>query len=75
MSNGDRVVLKNLLTPDEKESLEAIYLSKEVATDQLRRAPTVFAEITEAFYAATGRADIEAGLLLRYIFNRRKQKD
>ncbi len=75
MSSSDRVVLKSLLSPDEKESLESIYLSHEVATDQLRRAPAVFAEVVEAFHAATGRTDIAAGLLLRYIFNRRKQKD
>lgn len=74
MGQNSRVILQDLLTPDEKASLEAIYLSKGVASDQLRRAPHVLAEIVDAFHAATGR-DIDAGLLLRYIFNRRKLKD
>jgi len=75
MSTEIGMTLSSLLTPDQKESLEAIYLSKEVATDQLRRAPSVLAEIVDAFHAATGRTDIDPGLLLRYIFNRRKLKD
>lgn len=49
-------------------------MSHEVATDQLRRAPNVLADILRGFQAATGREDIDAGLLLRYIFNRRKLK-
>lgn len=75
MSRNSRVILKDLLSPDQKASLEAIYLSREVATDQLRRVPSVLAEILDAFHAATGRVEIDASLLLRYIFNRRKLKD
>lgn len=75
MNRGKRVILKTLLTEDQKASLEAIYLSCEVPTDQLRRAPTVLAEILDAFHAATGRYEIDASLLLRYMFNRRKAKD
>lgn len=75
MKRKVRVILQDLLTPDHKASAEAIYLSRGVATDQLRRAPAVLAEILDAFHAATGRVDIDAGLLLRYIFNRRKLKD
>lgn len=75
MSRSSRVILKDLLTADQKASLEAIYLSREVATDQLRRVPAILAEILDAFHAATGRIEIDASLLLRYIFNRRKLKD
>jgi len=75
MKPTGRTALMYLLSPDEKESLKAIYLSKEVASDQLRRAPSVLAEILEAFWMATGRTEIDAGLLLRYIFNRRKNND
>jgi hypothetical protein len=73
-SNG-RVALRRRLSADEKEALEAIYLSREVATDQLRRAPGVLADIVDAFHAATGRTDVDAALLLRYVVNRRKDKD
>lgn len=75
MTKTHRIVLKDLLTPDQKESLEAIYLSQEVASDQLRRDSVALGGIVDTFQAATGREDIDAGLLLRYIFNRRKQKD
>ena len=75
MSRNSRVILQDLLTQDQKASLEAIYLSHAVATDQLRRAPDVLADILDGFHAATGRVEIDAGLLLRYMFNRRKLKD
>lgn len=75
MSRNSRVILQDLFTPDHKSSLQAIYLSREVASDQLRRAPNVLADILNAFHSATGRLDIDASLLLRYIFNRRKCKD
>lgn len=75
MSRNSRVILQDLLTLDQKASLEAIYLSHEVATDQLRRAPDVLADILGTFHAATARVEIDAGLLLRYMFNRRKLKD
>jgi hypothetical protein len=75
MTRTRRVVLKDLLTPDQKESLEAIYLSREVASDQLRRDSDALGGIVDTFRAATGREDIDAGLLLKYIFNRRKGKD
>ncbi len=75
MNANRRTVLHDLLTLDQKASLEAIYLAKEVATDQLRRAPNALADIVDAFHAATGRTDIDAALLLRYMFNRRKAKD
>jgi len=67
--------IKDLLHPDvEKPVLEQLYLAHGVATDQLRRAPQVLMEITDGFNHVTGR-DIDPGLLLRYMINRRKQAD
>jgi len=65
----------DLLDPDvEKPVLEQLYLERGVATDQLRRAPQVLMQITDAFNHITGH-NIDPGLLLRYIINRRKQAD
>lgn len=75
MPTSSKINLKNLLAPDEKQSLEAIYTSKGVPSDQLRRLPSVLAEIVEAFHAATGRTDLDPGLILRYMLNRRKDGD
>ena len=70
-----RTFIKDLLHPDvEKPALEQLYLAHGVATDQLRRAPQVLREITESFNHIAGR-DLDQGLLLRYMINRRKQKD
>lgn len=70
-----RRFIKDLLDPDvEKPVLEQLYMAHGVATDQLRRAPQVLREITESFNHATSR-DLEAGLLLRYMINRRKNAD
>lgn len=70
-----RTCIKDLLHPDvEKPVLEQLYLAHGVATDQLRRAPQVLLEITGSFNHIAGR-DLDPGLLLRYMINRRKQKD
>ena len=70
-----RMFIKDLLHPDvEKPVLEQLYLAHGVATDQLRRAPKVLMEIADTFNHVAGR-DIEPGLLLRYMINRRKQAD
>ena len=70
-----RTFIKDLLHPEvEKPVLEQLYLAHGVATDQLRRAPQVLMEITDGFNHITGR-DIDPGLLLRYMFNRRKASD
>lgn len=75
MSSSRKSILRDLLSPDEKESLKGIYLSRGISTDNLRRIPGEFAGLVQQFRAATGRADISPNLLLRYILNRRKQKD
>jgi hypothetical protein len=70
-----KTFIKGLLNQDDdKPILEQLYLAHGVATDQLRRAPQVLMEITDAFNHITGR-DIDPGLLLRYMINRRKQAD
>ena len=70
-----RTFIKGLLNQDdEKPILEQLYVAHGVATDQLRRAPQVLMEITDAFNHLTGR-DIAPELLLRYMINRRKQRD
>jgi hypothetical protein len=66
--------IKDLLDADEKRALEAIYKSFRVPTDQLRRASDVLLAIAAAFERSTSRR-IETGILLRYMFNRRKDKD
>ncbi len=66
--------LKDLLDAEEKQSLEAIYRAFRVPTDQLRRCPDVLHAIGAAFDRANSRR-IEPGLLLRYMFNRRKAGD
>ena len=71
----NRTSIRDLLHPDdEKPVLEQLYIAHGVAADQLRRAPDVLMEITDAFNHFTGR-DIDPGLLLRYVINRRKQAD
>lgn len=62
------------LPEHEKQALEALYLHYAVATDQLRRNPAVLGRITAAFNRVTGH-DFDAGTLLRYMINRRKNKD
>jgi hypothetical protein len=70
-----RTFIKDLLHPDvEKPVLEQLYLAHGVATDQLRRVPQVLLEITQSFNHVAGR-DLDPALLLRYMINRRKQKD
>ena len=70
-----RTVIEDLLHPDvEKPVLEQLYIAHGVATDQLRRIPEVLLEITQSFNHITGR-DLDPGLVLRYMFNRRKQAD
>lgn len=72
---GKRTFIKDLLDPNvEKPVLEQLYLGHGVATDQLRRVPRVLLQITQSFNHITGR-DLESALLLRYMMNRRKQKD
>jgi hypothetical protein len=66
--------IKDLLDADEKRALEAIYKGFRVPTDQLRRASDVLRAIAATFDRSTSRR-IETGVLLRYMFNRRKDKD
>jgi hypothetical protein len=66
--------IKDLLDPADKRALEKLYLAYRVASDQLRRCPEVMQAITDGFaHVASGRVD--AGTLLRYILNRRKDAD
>lgn len=58
----------------EKPILEAIYVEHGIPLDQLRRVPEILGEITRSFNRLTSR-DFSAGELLRYMINRRKNKD
>jgi hypothetical protein len=58
----------------EKPILEGLYLEHHIATDQLRRDYESLVKITRAFNQITGR-DFEEGMLLQYMFNRRKAQD
>jgi hypothetical protein len=70
-----RKPIKDLLDPIlEKPVLEKLYLSYRVATDQLRRCPEVLQAIADGFERITSRR-IDAGTLLRYMLNRRKDSD
>ncbi len=72
---GKRIAIKDLLDPDvEKPVLEQLYVAYAIPTDQLRREPKALREITGAFNRVTGR-DLDENTLLRYMFNRRKEKD
>lgn len=62
------------LAAEEKHCLEELYLYHNVAIDQLRRAPLVLKNITDAFCSMTGR-DCDAATLHRYMMNRRKNAD
>src|SRR5690606_10442606 len=53
---------------------EELYLHYSVPTDQLRRKPVVLGRIRSAFNRLTGR-DESAADLLRYMINRRKNRD
>lgn len=66
--------IKDLLDAVEKRTLEKLYLTYRVATDQLRRCPEVLQAIADGFERITSRR-IDAGTLLRYMFNRRKEAD
>ncbi len=66
--------IKDLLDADEKKALENLYKAFKVATDQLRRCPDILHAIAAGFERTTSRR-IEPGLLLRYMFNRRKESD
>jgi hypothetical protein len=66
--------IKDLLSAQEKKSLETIYKRYKVPTDQLRRSPDVLHAIAAAFERVESRR-IEPGMLLRYMFNRRKKVD
>jgi hypothetical protein len=74
MSRSLKKPIKDLLSPQEKTTAEAIYKSYKVPTDQLRRCPDVLHAIAAAFERVESR-HIEPGLLLRYMFNRRKDSD
>jgi hypothetical protein len=74
MAIARKIPIKDLLTPQEKKTLERLYKSYRVTTDQLRRAPEVLSAIASAFERVESRR-IEPGVLLRYMFNRRKLKD
>lgn len=66
--------IKDLLDVTEKAVLEGQYTSYRVATDQLRRCPEVMRAIADGFERITSRR-IDAGTLLRYMLNRRKEAD
>jgi hypothetical protein len=70
--------LKDLLDRfTEKPVLENLYVAQAVALDQFRRTPEALDAIAAAFNRVTSRdADpLSPGLLLRYMMNRRKEKD
>lgn len=71
---GNRKAIRDLLDGPEKQALEKLYLSYRVATDQLRRCPDVLRAIADGFERVTSRR-IDAGTLLRYMINRRKDSD
>jgi hypothetical protein len=62
------------LTIEEKLCLEELYLHYAIPTDQLRRTPAVLTRITSAFCNMTGRT-VSPEELLRYMINRRKNRD
>ena len=74
MANSGTVPIKDLLNPQEKKTLENIYTGFGVPTDQLRRCPDILSAIADTFERMESRR-IEPTLLLRYMFNRRKQVD
>jgi hypothetical protein len=74
MPIAKKTPIKDLLNAQEKKSLEQIYKSYKVPTDQLRRCPDVLRAIASAFERVESRR-IEPSTLLRYMFNRRKLKD
>lgn len=66
--------IKDLLNEMEKPILKKLYVTHGVATGQLRRDYATLLAITAAFNRLTSRND-DPDTLLRYMFNRRKQKD
>lgn len=66
--------IKDLLDENEKKVAKNLYKAYRVPTDQLRRCPDILHEIAGGFERLTSRR-IEPGILLRYMFNRRKQND
>lgn len=62
------------LSPDAKLCLEELYLLHAVATDQLKRASGVLNRIVSTFNGLCDTS-FEADTLLRYMINRRKNKD
>lgn len=62
------------VSPEDKCCLEELYLYHAIPTDQLRRNPVALGRIVAAFHRLTGRDD-EAPELLRYMINRRKNRD
>jgi hypothetical protein len=67
--------IKDLLDLElEKPVLEKLYLTYRVATDQLRRCPEVLQAIADGFDRVASRR-VDAGTLLRYMLNRRKDAD
>jgi hypothetical protein len=70
-----RTPIKDLLDRElEKPTLEKLYVSYRVATDQLRRCPDVLRAIADGFERIASRR-IDTGTLLRYMLNRRKESD
>lgn len=74
MTYRTKTPIKDLLNPEEKKVLEELYLSYRVPTDQLRRCSDILILISSGFERLTSRR-LEPGHLLRYMFNRRKDKD
>ena len=70
-----RTPIKDLLDRElEKPTLEKLYVSYRIATDQLRRCPEVLQAIADGFERIASRR-IDSGTLLRYMLNRRKDSD
>jgi len=62
------------LKPEEKSSLEELYLHYAIPTDQLRRNAVVLGRITAAFNRLND-CEVDPPEILRYMINRRKNAD
>ena len=72
--SGKRTIKDLLNRETEKPVLEEIYVEYSVALDQLRRDPGTLNRIVSAFNWATD-GEFPPSQLLRYMLNRRKDKD
>lgn len=75
MRSQTNKAIKDLLCREtEKPVLEQLYIDHAVPSGQLRRDSKTLTAITTTFNRIASR-DLDEGTLLRYIFNRRKQRD